>query len=1490
LRRIRQFLPLAACLLFVTLGVVSLAQNAPSPSQPTVPPRVLAARRFLAQRGVAPGRRPPARFRLRANTAPRPQSAAPSPAWEPLGPAAVLTPSFGLVTGRITSLALDPTDPTGNTLYIGASGGGVWVTTNAAASDPTKIAFRPLTDRMAAMNTMEDASISIGALTVQPGGTGVILAGTGDPNDALDSYYGAGVLLSGDNGNSWTLIQGTSDVSAGLGAINYGFVGEGFAGFAWGTSNPQFVVAAVSQSYESSLVDGDLAGYSYAGLYYSDDAGASWHLATITDGNGNDVQGPNDLFAGAEGNAATAVVWNPVRNVFVAAVRFHGYYQSADGVTWTRMPSQPGPGLSTAMCPTNAGQTGSPACPIFRGALAVNPLTGDTFAWTVDENNQDQGIWQDTCAVNKGSCGSPGLNFSTRVATTALETSTTRGAVTILNGDYNLVLSAVPSDKDTLLLAGANDLWKCSLAAGCTWRNTTNSTTCMSAGVGEYQHALVWNPANPLEILAGNDSGLWRSEDGIAEPGPVCSSSDADHWQNLNGGLGSLAEIESMSQVGASPYTLLAGMGANGTAGVKSTTGPSAQWPQILSGEGGPVAIDPVHPDNWYVNSGAGVSIHLCTSSSPCTPATFGKIPVVSNADVANDGLTMTVPAPFLVDPADSNQLLVATCRLWRGPAKANTWTSANAVTPLLGSGSSGSYCSGNPLIRTLAAIALPGGGEVVYAGTYGAANGGSTLGGHVLKTILSAGGTWSGWTDLTLNPVTDDSLQFNVYGLDVSSIVIDSHDTTGNTLYVTIAGIPDRFLNIRLVYRSTDGGAHWKDMTSNLQDAPANSLAVDPVDASTLYLATDVGVFATQKAPTCGDSGVKCWFAYGAGLPESPVTALSAAPTTTSPNVLVAGTYGRGIWQVPLLTAGVQMTSATANPTALSFDDQGQGTTSDAQSVTLTNNGAIALLPTAVNITGDFARTENCVGASIDTGASCTIEVTFSPTRLGSRTGQLTIQGNIGGGNITVALSGNGVPPPQITLQPTSIAFGDVETGTTSPAEQVTVENAGGSAAAITSVTVSGPFVLASNSCGTKSLAANTDCQMTVQFAPAVNGAATGVLTMVDSAGTQTVQLTGNGTAPPTDTLSATSLTFPGTTIGVSSAAQIVTITNSGGNALTSIAVSAAGPFQQTGNCTTQLTAGASCAISVTYVPTAAGAQTGTLTVADILKTQTVTLAGTGLNPPNSFVSPSRVTFPTTGVGVDSAPIAVTLTNTGFPSSLDNLVLTVSSGFRIATNTCGSSLAVGASCAANLVFTPTAMGPASGALTIASSFFATNFTVPLSGTGFDFAAAITGASSQTVASGQTASYSVTLTPAGGQPGTFSFQCNSLPQYAACVFNPSSLSVAANSTGSETMQITTTESSAALARPAWRSAALPLSLACGLLLIPLATRKRRLFAVVLLALCLSAFSACSGAGGGGGATPPPTGAHTTAPGTYPITLAVTSSGLQHNVKVTLIVD
>ena len=631
--------------------------------------------------------------------------------WQALGPAAELSLDYGTtavaVTGRVSALALDTSNPSDLRLYAGTTGGGVWMADYADAANPSSVAFIPLTDTVQALSGAADASISIGAMSVQPGGTGVILAGTGDPNDELDSYYGAGILRSTDGGNSWSLIPKTMDVEDGLSGQDFSFEGEGFAGFAWSTANAQVVVAAVSQAWEGAEVNATHPAFSYQGLYYSSDSGATWHLATITDGSGQDVQGPDDAFVSPDGNAATSVVWNPVRQIFIAAVRYHGYYQSPDGKIWTRMAAQPGTTLTTALCPANTGSLGSTGCPIFRGALAVNPWTGDTFAWTVGSYNSvtglwpDLGIWQDACSINTSgaACNEQTIDF----VQLPWFPGTNTAEPAVADGGYTLALAAVPGGaglgNGTLLFAGADDLWKCSLAMGCQWRNTTNAIAGFCAQVGAYQHSFAWNPSNPQEIFLGNDSGLWRSLDQVGESGPLCGESgntDASHFQNLNAGLGSLAEVESMAQGGATPYRMMAGLGVNGTAGVKSGTGTTADWPRI-PGRPGRTGRHRLQQRSELVREQPGRRLHLRLYADGRLHAFGLRLDPGGRYErsLRRMGLTtglMSTPAPFLVDPVDPTQLLVGTCRSWRVPA-AGGWTAGNAISPILDSGVTNAPC-----------------------------------------------------------------------------------------------------------------------------------------------------------------------------------------------------------------------------------------------------------------------------------------------------------------------------------------------------------------------------------------------------------------------------------------------------------------------------------------------------------------------------------------------------------------------------------------------------------------------------------------------------------------------------------------------------------------------------------------------------------------------------------------------------------------------------
>jgi hypothetical protein len=108
--------------------------------------------------------------------------------------------------------------------------------------------------------------------------------------------------------------------------------------------------------------------------------------------------------------------------------------------------------------PHNSGQTGSMDCPIFRGALAVNPLTGDTFAWTVDVK-PGPGAVAGCVRSQQRRMRQCEHHLCAALGTQVLETITAGGPATIADGDYTLALAAVPAaaqqGADTLLLAGA---------------------------------------------------------------------------------------------------------------------------------------------------------------------------------------------------------------------------------------------------------------------------------------------------------------------------------------------------------------------------------------------------------------------------------------------------------------------------------------------------------------------------------------------------------------------------------------------------------------------------------------------------------------------------------------------------------------------------------------------------------------------------------------------------------------------------------------------------------------------------------------------------------------------------------------------------------------------------------------------------------------------------------------------------------------------------
>jgi hypothetical protein len=119
------------------------------------------------------------------------------------------------------------------------------------------------------------------------------------------------------------------------------------------------------------------------------------------------------------------------------------------------------------------------------------------------------------------------------------------------------------------------------------------------------------------------------------------------------------------------------------------------------------------------------------------------------------------------------------------------------------------------------------------------------------------------------------------------------------------------------------------------------------------------------------------------------------------------------------LLNTTVPVAGTSFSPVSLTFPPQTVGSTSAATPVTLTNSGAVSLTVTGITLggadAGEFSQTNNCT--TVQPLATCTINVTFTPTAAGTATANLIVSDNAGSGSQTVVVSGTGASSSDFTL-----------------------------------------------------------------------------------------------------------------------------------------------------------------------------------------------------------------------------------------------------------------------------------------------------------------------------------------------------------------------------------------------------------------------------------------------------------------------------------------
>ena len=222
---------------------------------------------------------------------------------------------------------------------------------------------------------------------------------------------------------------------------------------------------------------------------------------------------------------------------------------------------------------------------------------------------------------------------------------------------------------------------------------------------------------------------------------------------------------------------------------------------------------------------------------------------------------------------------------------------------------------------------------------------------------------------------------------------------------------------------------------------------------------------------------------------------------------------YVFGTTPIPLPSP--RPSALSVSPATLTFASQDMGTTSNSQSVTISNFGASRLDFSGISASGEFVETNNCPGF-LAAGASCTANVSFAPKATGAAARQLTFKddsGNLGTSQV-VKLSGTGLLPRHLSLSPATLNFSGYTIGD-NPSQNVTVTNTSSASVVIAGIAMSGdPSLVEGNTCGS-SLAAGATCTVAVTFNPTSYGTFTSTLIVTESSGGKET-VTVSGTANP--------------------------------------------------------------------------------------------------------------------------------------------------------------------------------------------------------------------------------------------------------------------------------------------------------------------------------------------------------------------------------------
>jgi photosystem II stability/assembly factor-like uncharacterized protein len=802
------------------------------------------------------------------------QAEAQTTLWQELGPAPLKDISISYsdldASGRALSIAIHPTNS--NILLLGSAQGGIWKSTDAGLN------FSPVSENM--------PSLAIKVIRFAPSNPAVLYAGTGEPHGS-SSIYGRGLLKSIDGGNTWIHLPSQGN--------GWDFEGVAISGLQVHPSNANIIY--VTTAHVASSIHSFKPPYpKLTGIFKSIDGGQTWTLLKAAT---EYPAWPRYL----EGNVGfmdlELAISNP--NLLYASEYFGGIWKTIDGGgSWDRItPLNSGgggdfPALVTSFAYfenendfkfyiINRIKFNIPEFDRIELGLAQSNPNILYAGYSVpnmylDRNNDGKYVVKDDILT------SAGLLFKSVDGgqTWSWLGDWVRGGVPNYCFDqcgYDNTLEVNPTNANDLLIGGSAEYshyWPApslteptfkyrkpwsgmvyrSLDGGASWLSTTphcieygpvdatsKVSNCLKVSKDKVVHPDIHAAAYNLQanrLYVATDGGLFRAT--LSGNG---TSQDHYSWANLNNNLATL-QFYDFDVHPTNPNIFLGGLQDNANAYWNGST-----WEGWGGADGIFGAFDPLDPRNVYIGKQLQVFRHQNGGNKQVYSLTSGwKLiysPLINGSDL--------FMIPFAIDPVATNQLYVAKKDgLYRSTDRGDSWS--GRVNQDKATEGYPTHISISPKNNNYIWLGTTSGWVYLYnfqAGQY------YKLGEILPKRWIST---------ITPSPVNAD------------------------TVYVTFSGYN---LNTPTkpgkVFKSTDRGQTWSNISGNLPDVPVSAFAINPNNVNQIWVGTDVGVYHTYN-------GGATWSSYRYNMPIVAIMDLKYNATT---GYLTVSTHGRGAWRIPI-------------------------------------------------------------------------------------------------------------------------------------------------------------------------------------------------------------------------------------------------------------------------------------------------------------------------------------------------------------------------------------------------------------------------------------------------------------------------------------------------------------------------------------------------------------------------------------------------------------